>query len=941
MIELYIENQKIDLTDEIEIGFTYETIDPDKLSSIKNSFSKTVNIPGTPNNNKIFGYIFRNDKYIRGLETDNISDNYDPHKKVNWIINKNGALYNRGYCTLDSIVTKNDYEVTYKITLYGGLGEFFYSLSYNEDGSPKTLEDLYWNWQTTPIELDPMNGVDPTAFIGTNNTWSYSSRYISNFYDISDPNIKYIEFVGTSQYKLGLIAILTDISNIESGAQVQYATGSSRTYIYQGEDRIIEKPSDANYIWALSLDTNTNDDYTINIYKSSDTTVENEKDSILYVASAYNVAKSYSNIDPFATTEGTTSIYKDVTFVPCYQGLYEDFDSKSILVSTRMQNDTDFSSYIASNTKARLLSSFPDSFTKDEQTYTTLNADLNNEGLDKFGLVKISRDIDPWEAGELRVKEMPIAIRLSKLMSVISNPVNNGGYSVEWDESIKSSPYWNYSWIMLSTLKQEKSELERYDIDFLTTQPTSINYNYEFQDSNSTIFIGRDIFDEYVDQGGYSYTINYNPNLTFVANDFTNFPNYKLVDSLCVYNDRIFLKNVYVLVTKVAIDGVYKYVVADVFYINNTNTYTITDYEIESLKTTIASYIGESGQPLEVKEIITHNLHTVTGSYLGTAPTNVTLALNEVQISHTLEIMRPSNVKLRHEQIICWVKSIVYTPSTHETTSGVYGTTARPSSENNNMRYFLNVPSTDDPTNSAIWPAWSTADAYTLKLVMDTSELNYFNQINGAKFRKTEIYKKDLFANSSSPMKYLSGFTKLMNYRYICDDTTKTIYIKDLKNYYDGKIFDLTDRVDLGRDITITPVTAKYKNISIGLETPTTYPVTIFNKNSKEKFNTLKYVTNVEYPIADSSLLDDLVYKNTIDWQQSSIFYNIIPQFSKAYNTPTISWNLFNKTTTNNEYDIKTQQEFTIGVQSYISNLSPSVDPIPKVALFNKAIQEY
>ena len=65
MIELYIKNKKIDITDDLEINFNYESIDPDKLSSIKNSFSKTVNIPGTPNNNITFGHIFRYDKYIQ------------------------------------------------------------------------------------------------------------------------------------------------------------------------------------------------------------------------------------------------------------------------------------------------------------------------------------------------------------------------------------------------------------------------------------------------------------------------------------------------------------------------------------------------------------------------------------------------------------------------------------------------------------------------------------------------------------------------------------------------------------------------------------------------------------------------------------------------------------------------------------------------------------
>ena len=146
MIELYIENRKIDLADDLEINYTYESIDPDKLSSVKNSFSKTVNIPGTPDNNITFGHIFRMDKYISVSSPQNIGNGYDPHKKVNWFINKNGTLINRGYCTLDNIVIKNEREITYQLTLYGGIGEFFYSLSYNEDGSPKTLYDVFFDW---------------------------------------------------------------------------------------------------------------------------------------------------------------------------------------------------------------------------------------------------------------------------------------------------------------------------------------------------------------------------------------------------------------------------------------------------------------------------------------------------------------------------------------------------------------------------------------------------------------------------------------------------------------------------------------------------------------------------------------------------------------------------------------------------------------------------
>ena len=49
MIELYIENKKIDITDDLEINFTYESIDPDKLSAIKNSFSNEIKFLNTDN----------------------------------------------------------------------------------------------------------------------------------------------------------------------------------------------------------------------------------------------------------------------------------------------------------------------------------------------------------------------------------------------------------------------------------------------------------------------------------------------------------------------------------------------------------------------------------------------------------------------------------------------------------------------------------------------------------------------------------------------------------------------------------------------------------------------------------------------------------------------------------------------------------------------------
>jgi hypothetical protein len=39
-------------------------------------------------------------------------------------------------------VSRFNGDVKYNVTLFGGLGDFFYGLKYNEDGTQKTLADL-------------------------------------------------------------------------------------------------------------------------------------------------------------------------------------------------------------------------------------------------------------------------------------------------------------------------------------------------------------------------------------------------------------------------------------------------------------------------------------------------------------------------------------------------------------------------------------------------------------------------------------------------------------------------------------------------------------------------------------------------------------------------------------------------------------------------------
>ena len=53
--EIYIEERKIDLLQDISTEFTYAIDDVSEFGSRNTSFSKTISIPGTANNNLVFG----------------------------------------------------------------------------------------------------------------------------------------------------------------------------------------------------------------------------------------------------------------------------------------------------------------------------------------------------------------------------------------------------------------------------------------------------------------------------------------------------------------------------------------------------------------------------------------------------------------------------------------------------------------------------------------------------------------------------------------------------------------------------------------------------------------------------------------------------------------------------------------------------------------------
>lgn len=152
--KLYINNKLVDFESDPKFEFKYQQEDFSNPTIIKNSYTKTIKIEGTDNNNQIFGEIYQLDREQIYKFNKHTGAYFDPSKRTPFELYKNSELIESGYMQLTDINVKGD-RVIYNITLYGGLGDFFYSLMYNDDGEKRTLADLHYKIEDESGEILP------------------------------------------------------------------------------------------------------------------------------------------------------------------------------------------------------------------------------------------------------------------------------------------------------------------------------------------------------------------------------------------------------------------------------------------------------------------------------------------------------------------------------------------------------------------------------------------------------------------------------------------------------------------------------------------------------------------------------------------------------------------------------------------------------------------
>jgi hypothetical protein len=257
--QIFVENNKIDISKDLDASLSFNIDDIKDFGSRNTSFSKTIVIPGTANNNIIFGNIFElKTSKIYNDAAPNIAQNYNISKSAKCIIIQGGIQVFKGVLRIMQIIIDNK-AIEYECSVFGELGGFMSKLS------AKKLTDLDFSDYNHTYNLSTIQ-----------NSWTYGRNPKLNkvLFANATPHGKFTlssEFDNIYLFDK-LYTVGTSISIYNSSSNNGAATILSKSYAQDanGYDLlrvIISVPSvtETSYncnIYNDSADTNYNAGYT-------------------------------------------------------------------------------------------------------------------------------------------------------------------------------------------------------------------------------------------------------------------------------------------------------------------------------------------------------------------------------------------------------------------------------------------------------------------------------------------------------------------------------------------------------------------------------------------------------------------------------------------------------------------------------------------------------
>ena len=704
-IRLYIADTLVDGSNDLSLPITFTLEDFNNPTIVKNSWSKTISIPGTKNNNKLFGDIYKLDRIQQYSPNEVSGISFDPSKRVDFKLYKDANIVESGYMQLNDIQVDNQ-NITYNITLYGGIGDFFYNLKYNEDGTSKTLADLQY----------------------------------------------FIE-----------------------------------------DDEGTELPSDAEMDFIINKD---------------------------FVEECFQ--KDWE--------DKGNKLNDFITFIPSYNGVYDDFDNSKCIINTR---DLDIK---------EIPNKVEEGSGEDKVTYEPYRG---------YGLANLNRDYTEWEMRDLRSYRQRPAIKLDRLIETICRK-ENSGYDVTLDKAFfnKNNPYWSKTFVALPLLTSNDYDAKDDDFSSVGMLNTS---SYEWgktatqilSEANGLITIdGEDV---HTDENGV-ITLNASTSSTI---------NLKVAFQMFADTSASNLEDDLLSLSGITRNTGLQY---SVYYYNNfIVTYlSVVDadsgeeigfsngYQFQSI-----IYNVGGGEPYLLTPPNGTSLSVAIGKFHRISQSASNYATNGNQNWQFITSDGVDRWQLlvndcpARNRIKVYLKTICYGPNV-----------------NNNTSWLFSLTNTASGNRGYSYKGYNTITSASGSLTR-----------SGDVSTGVVITKDKLLKTDKTPADFLLDYTKLFGLYFIKNPNNKEITICTRNNFFTGNVEDWSNRIDYSKNVTVTPILFDKKYYSMILDTPETRYANIYKNQFSQQYGQKRISTGYNFNYDTTNLYASNIYQSVIPVVNSDKYY--------------------------------------------------------------------
>ena len=465
-----------------------------------------------------------------------------------------------------------------------------------------------------------------------------------------------------------------------------------------------------------------------------------------------------------------------------------------------------------------------DNLTVEEQKYFK-----NPEVTDGWVLTTAPREYHERETRDFKSWNIRPAVRCSVLFDTIADKVNNGGYEFIVSDKIKESPYYKDTWLILNTLDME----ENGNAGIYSLSMDALQYDGYFA-AHKELTAGGTMDTTYLVEPKVNVSLNLGIQLDkAVKNIYTSYAvDYRYNDR---YRDVVYNYGGFAFRIRFESEGNVSYsnvtLISSKIYGGN----GAWGYGIPDVNHGIANIIGcnENDISVVLTDFKFQNYDSVQGS-----GSFVTL---DKPITITSDVPHGTDVKAYLE-----VRYVNF----------------------NQFGLFLPMAESLDGNleDNIVYRNFKPV-GYNATITLDESTEGVYSGIKPS-LQKVGVTKKTLFSDAITPYEFITGFARMLNLRFLCDNGTVRMVTMD--EFYTGETQILDGQYDVRQEVTVNPIPFTTKFFKYSLETAEGLAYETYLSKTDTPYGSYTKDTGYCFNNDTTEALDGVKFKSAIPYRLKS-----------------------------------------------------------------------